>query len=117
MFNPAFTYTIKLPLTDNDGNSNELINSAILAEVLEIAGGYSIGHETGTWKNEDGAVFHDSNLTVTTTIDELVKRNELESRLSEWCAMAKQQALYVSKQRCDLQFAEPAKITVSLPVD
>jgi hypothetical protein len=94
---------IVLPTRDNAGRSLTRQVNAVRDEILHIAGGYSETRQAGAWLDEDGTVYHDASVRLTTTVDEPTDAR-IVALLPEWCERLRQICLYTHATTVDSQF-------------
>lgn len=97
-----------LVTVDNEGNPLTDQIEAIVAEVLDQAGGYSCYPQTGVWRGDDGTIYRDPSLVVETVVEDHVAK-ELVALAPHWCELLRQEALLVTVSDTVPTFAEAVK--------
>ena len=90
--------TMMIPLNFNSGDEipQEQVDF-ITEKILNIAGGYTSRKVEGFWQNEEGKIFKDNNLEITTsTTSDNIKA--LKSVASQACLMLNQEVIYFEIQ-------------------
>lgn len=99
--------TIVLPVRDNEQHSLLRLVGRIKLRVLDIAGGYSEVKQSGAWKGENGRVYYDDSIRLTTTVD-AEQDAALLAQLPDWAKLLRQECLYTHSINVDAAFVYPA---------
>lgn len=92
-----------LPTRDNDGVSLAREVAQVKRDILTLAGGYSEVKQRGAWRDEDGTVYHDPSIRLTTTVGP-EQDAAIVARLPFWCGRLRQICLYTHATQVDSQF-------------
>lgn len=95
-----------LPVADNDRVSLAREVAAIRREILALAGGYSEVRQVGAWLGDDGRVYHDKAIRLTTTVDE-TQDASIVARLPAWAGLLRQECLYTHVSEVQADFVHP----------
>lgn len=100
---------VVLPVRDNDGKRLDYWLGKVRAEVLAIAGGYSESKQVGAWRDDDGTVYKDASVRLSTLVD-TEQDAEIEARLPVWCGWLRQICLLTTRAEVVVSFVEAVRV-------
>jgi hypothetical protein len=97
--------TVIVPLVDNDGHTLQPIISQFEAFLVDNAGGWTRDTVQGAWKAGNGRIYHDSSYRYVIVGDGV---KAVQDSLPRWASDLRQEALYASTRKVQVDFITPA---------